>query len=295
MHTLKTLTLALLLVIFSVTGLRAEEISLMQFWNEFLPALEVQDTSKINQLIMNNTNTTERVQQALALAAGKDTGKMAVQYRALATLLGKKLQALFRARATLNHLHEEGEKAYYAADYPTALKKFQEGLQHAYTLGDKYYISEALTSIGIVYDDLGEYQKAIMHYQQALEIHRKIEYWRGIGSDLSNIGVIYHRIGQDNKALEYFQQSLDIWRKIDAEADKIADISNIGVIYSKLGQNKKALEYLQQVLETYQKIGDQRGEAGALTNLGTVYNDLGQYQQALQYLLQAFFYSPRNW
>jgi len=46
MHTLKTLTLALLLVIFSVTGLRAEEISLeqlIQLNQEGLQARDVAD------------------------------------------------------------------------------------------------------------------------------------------------------------------------------------------------------------------------------------------------------------
>jgi ABC-type uncharacterized transport system fused permease/ATPase subunit len=51
MNTLKTLTLALMLIICSVTGLRAEEISLRQFANEFFTSLQAKDDEKFGQLV----------------------------------------------------------------------------------------------------------------------------------------------------------------------------------------------------------------------------------------------------
>ncbi len=50
----------------------------------------------------------------------------------------------------LDRLHEEAKKAYYVADYPTALEKWQAGLNRARTLNNKRYISGFLGKIGEV-------------------------------------------------------------------------------------------------------------------------------------------------
>ncbi|HAI70143.1 MAG TPA: hypothetical protein DCM38_12005, partial [Gammaproteobacteria bacterium] len=56
----------------------------------------------------------------------------------------------------LNHLQEEGAKAYYIADYPTALEKWKTGLEKARERGNKRYISQFLCNIGNVYQNLGQ-------------------------------------------------------------------------------------------------------------------------------------------
>jgi tetratricopeptide (TPR) repeat protein len=281
MNTFKTITLALLLVILSVTGLRAEEISLKQFADEFVTAMQARDVDKIRQLLVANPNTAEQFQQVLA-RAGEDN---------LAGLLGKLRQSLSGGdrNSTLDRLQEEGGKAYNISDYPTALEKLQAGLEKARELGNKRYISQFLGNIGLVYGDLGQYQKALSYYQQALEIKREIGDKRGIGNNLSNIGAVYLNLGQHQKALAYFQQALEIHREISDKHGIGNNLTNIGVVYDSLGQYQKALSYFQQALEIRREIGDKRGESGNLSNIGMVYYSLGQYQKAFIELLPASF------
>jgi tetratricopeptide (TPR) repeat protein len=192
-----------------------------------------------------------------------------------------------RSYPELDRLQEEGKEAYYAADYPTALEKFEHGLKKARELGDKGYISQFIGSIGVVYGDLGQYPKALAYYQQALAIEREIKDRRGEGGYLSNIGVVYGNLGQYNQALEYFQQALAIHREIKNPRGVGKILSNIGVVYGNLGQYQKALAYYQQALEIRREIQDRRGEGADLTNIGVEYRNLGQYNQALEYYQQA--------
>jgi len=262
MHTLKTITLALMLIIFSVAGLRAEEISLEQFIAEFLTATQSQDAAKIEQLFMNNPNTARLFQQKL-------TGENKVDY------------------SELDSLQKEGNKAFYIFDYPTALKKWQLGLEKAQKLGNKGYISQFIGSLGVVYDNLGDYPKALDHYQQALKIKKEIGDKDGIGDNLNNIGVVYQNLGQYQKALSYYRQSLEIDREIDDKHGEGTVLGNIGDVYSGLGQYQKALTYHQQALIIARKIGDKHGIGNNLSGIGIAHDKLVQYQKALTHYQDA--------
>jgi len=69
----------------------------------------------------------------------------------------------------LIQLNQEAEKTYYAADYPTALEKCQTGLEKARELGDKSYISQFLGSIGVVYRNIVQYEKALTYIPASLD------------------------------------------------------------------------------------------------------------------------------
>jgi len=289
MNTFKTITLALMLIIFSVTGLRAEEMSLKPFTNEFFTALQAQDGEKIWQLLIDSPNTAKLFQQRLTIL-GKETGENAEKSRALAELVGQLRQALSDdndSRSALTRLQEAGENAYYIGDYPTALEKWHNGLKKAQEQGNKTYISQFLGNLGVVYKNLGQYPKALEYYQQALAMDKALGDKRGEGADLGNIGVLYQNLGQYLNALESFQQALAIHQELGDKSDIGNDLTNIGVVYDNLGQYNHALEYYQQALAIDKALGDKRGEAADLGNIGAVYQKLGQYLKALEYYQQA--------
>ncbi len=216
MYTLKTITLTLMLIIFSIVGLRAEEISLQDLLNE-------------------------------------------------------------------------GKQAYGTADYPTALKKWEQGLNLARQAKHQQAIGVFLGNIGLVYDNLGSYPKALEYFQQALAILKEIGDKRGEGADLSNIGNVHQNLGSYPKALEYYQQALKIKKEIGDKRGEGADLTNIGVVYDNLGTYPIALDYYQKALKIRKEIGDKRGEGADLSNIGVVYDNLGQYQTALESFQESIF------
>jgi tetratricopeptide (TPR) repeat protein len=63
-----------------------------------------------------------------------------------------------------------------------------------------------LTNIGVVYRNLGQYNKALLFYQKALAIDRKLGDMKGEGVTLGNIGSVYRNLGQYDKALAFFKK-----------------------------------------------------------------------------------------
>ncbi|MGD9216231.1 MAG: tetratricopeptide repeat protein, partial [Desulfobacteraceae bacterium] len=60
------------------------------------------------------------------------------------------------------------------------------------------------------------------HYNQALAISREIGDRLGEGSALGNLGIAYDSLGQYDKAIEHYNQSLLIFEKIKSpNAEKV--------------------------------------------------------------------------
>lgn len=182
---------------------------------------------------------------------------------------------------------KEGTQAYYNSEYHIALEKWEQGLNLSQQAKYQQAISIFLGNIGVVYDDLGQYQKTLKYYQQALDIHREIGNQRGKGSVLANLGVVYQNLGQYQTALDYYQQALEIKREMGDRREEGSILSNLGVVYRNLGQYQTALDYYQQALKIRRQLGDKRGESSILSNIGVVYRNLGQYQTTLDYYQQA--------
>ncbi len=144
-----------------------------------------------------------------------------------------------------------------------------------------------LHNLGVVYNELGQYSKALSFYQQALVIRREIGDKLGEGITLNNIGVIYNQLGKNSQALKYYQQALAVKREARDKAGEGTALNNIGLVYDELGQHSQALESLNQALTIFRQLGDQASVGNTLDSIGTVYTSLKQYPQALESYQQA--------
>ena len=82
---------------------------------------------------------------------------------------------------------------------------------------------------------------------------------------------MYRGLGEPQRALEYFGQALPITREVGDRAGEAATLNNIGVVYRGLGEPQRALEYFGQALPVLREVGDRAGEAATLNNIGVVY------------------------
>jgi tetratricopeptide (TPR) repeat protein len=166
-------------------------------------------------------------------------------------------------------------------------------------LGDRAAEGIHVGTLGGTYRALGQAERAMEHYQQALVIAREIGD-RGLeGDQLCNLGIAYRALGQVERAIEHYQQALAITREIGAaSAEHSAEwtharrsegvnLGNLGNAYHDLGQVERAIEYLEQALAIARDIGDRSLEGNQLGNLGNAYKDMGQVKRAIEYLEQA--------
>jgi CHAT domain-containing protein/tetratricopeptide (TPR) repeat protein len=171
-------------------------------------------------------------------------------------------------------------------DYSSVIKHYEL----AYAIDKNYRPKDAaidLNNIGGVYDDLGQKQKALEFYQEALSIWKEVGDRAGEAATLNNIGGVYSALGQKQKALEFYQEALTIFQAVGDRAGEAVTLNNIGGVYDDLGQKQKTLEFYQEALTIRKVVGDRAGEAATLNNIGFVYSALGQKQKALEFYQEA--------
>lgn len=144
-----------------------------------------------------------------------------------------------------------------------------------------------LRSLGNAYIDLGETQRAIECYEQALEISREIGDRRSEGNSLGNLGNAYFFLSDAQRAIKYQEQALEIAHEIGDHRGEGRHLGNLGLAYAYLGETRRAIEYYKQALEIHREIGDRRSVGAHLGNLGEAYTDLGETRQAIEYHKQA--------
>ena len=168
-----------------------------------------------------------------------------------------------------------------------AIEYYEQALAIAKVIGARRGEGGNLGNIGTAYSDLGQVERAMEYYERALAIFKDIGDRRGEGTWLGNLGNAYYALGQVERAIEYYKQALAIAKEIGDRRGEGANVGNIGNAYRFLGQMERAIEFYEQALAISQEIGDRRGEGNWLGNLGGAYYAQGQMERAIEYHEQA--------
>jgi tetratricopeptide (TPR) repeat protein len=111
------------------------------------------------------------------------------------------------------------------------------------TLGDKKGEAAVLNYIGIVYQDKGEFSKAIDRTLQGLVIRKTTNDHLGIVFSYLNVGNIFLAGGQTEQAIKYYQDGLDYAIRHGVNPPAMT-FNSLGNAYLQVGDFKKAGEYL---------------------------------------------------
>jgi tetratricopeptide (TPR) repeat protein len=140
---------------------------------------------------------------------------------------------------------------------------------------------------------LGEYQEALTHFNQALEMTKAIhsDNHPSIATSLHNMGSVYNNLGEHGKALQYYEEAFEMTKAIHSGNHPSVAISlhNMGSVYNSLGEHKKALQYYEEAVEILRASYpiNHPSVATLLNNIGSVYEMLNEHRKALTYYEQA--------
>lgn len=160
-------------------------------------------------------------------------------------------------------------------------------LTMAEELRDSAAMVEGLQNLGITYYNIGDFEKTIHCFLQALRIEEGRNHIKGVAQAYNNLGVVFEEIGQEEKALKYYQRSLTIKEELKDSVFMANTISNIGYIYLHMGEVREALQYFNQSLTLDKLLNNEEGIIKSLNNIGESYTALNKYDSALYFFNQA--------
>ena len=168
-----------------------------------------------------------------------------------------------------------------------AIGHYQQALAIARETGDRASEGLWLGNLGSCYADLGQTDRAVEHYQQALAIAREIGDRASEGRWLGNLGILYRDLRETGRAAEHFGQALAIAREIGDRRSEGRWLGNLGILYRDLRETGRAAEHFEQALAIAREASDRASEGLWLGNLGTFYRDLGETERAVEFFQQA--------
>lgn len=123
--------------------------------------------------------------------------------------------------------------------------------QQAVALAQRIHFAKgeirALTRLGGIYRNRGEYSQAIEAYRKALERCQQSRLTKEKASTLSYMAVVYIELGEYHQALTFLFQARDIYAHTGQPLPTFT-LSNMGHTYERLGKLDSALYYQQQAL-----------------------------------------------
>lgn len=127
----------------------------------------------------------------------------------------------------------------------------------------------------------------IPYFEAALAISQETKDDKNEGVWLANLGLFYEEVGSYEKAIEYYQQALPVARKARTLRVEAAILGNLGKLHIAQGLYGSGERELKAALQIQGQIGDLRGQANQLNNLGYLYFKTGHFDQALDHYHRA--------
>lgn len=181
-----------------------------------------------------------------------------------------------------------GMQAYERTDFEDALNHWSESLDIYREIGDRRSEGCVLYKMGVVHSRRGQRREATRCSEQALRIDKEVD--NRIGeAHLYTTPFFYSRIGQYEMAINLYEQALSVVREIGDRNQERRTLSFIAWNYHLLRQYEKALEYLKQALGIAREIEHRRGEAISLSDMALMYANIEQYERAIDCYELAFY------
>lgn len=133
---------------------------------------------------------------------------------------------------------------------------------------------------GEVCRGLGDYDKALTHYQRSLELNKSENNNFYYGRTYSYLSALWGSRGDNEQHKIYAQQALQFLPENDYFGLAFT-YNSLGLYYLMMNDSDNAFFYYNKALLNYQKINDRVGQSKVLNNQGLAYTKFGLLDKAI--------------
>jgi CHAT domain-containing protein/Tfp pilus assembly protein PilF len=162
-----------------------------------------------------------------------------------------------------------------------AIPIYEEALAVAKAGQSPRAMGQALSLLGYAHSVLGDFDKAIAFYRDALPLTRLAGHRIQEPYTLEGLARLLYRRGRAGEALEHFKDALRVWQELEDPREGYS-WHNVGVLLSQLGRDDEALMYYERALESHRARNDRKEEANTLLALASQRGRTGDAHGALR-------------
>ncbi|WP_158278646.1 ATP-binding protein [Rhodohalobacter mucosus] len=155
--------------------------------------------------------------------------------------------------------------------------------------------ARALNMVANKYLDFGDYEHALQHYLQAMELENELGNRERAAALMNNIALVHLEQKNYERAADFLSSSITLHGEIGLGDQVYLMLNNLGVIQRRQGNYDEALSHFresqQQALDV---ASDTLVHMVATLNIGNTLRNMGELDEAIGYLLKANQYFDRN-
>ncbi|MBP7688120.1 MAG: tetratricopeptide repeat protein [Thermoflexales bacterium] len=180
-----------------------------------------------------------------------------------------------------------GYFAMVRGDLPGAQALMTRCLDLYRTLDDGLGLCDALISLALVLNNLGQYEAARQHLLEAVERAAAVNDEIGQSVALSNLGSTAYYAGQFKVARGYFQASYDLDAAHGDRRRMAVNLHNLACVACDLREWSTALQIQQDALARFAEVAQQEGLMHCRQNLARIQLGLNDLAEARRHLAEA--------
>lgn len=155
---------------------------------------------------------------------------------------------------------------------------------------DSIQLASAILNAGDELRNNGNYDSALIYFNESKKIFEKKNYPVGVAYNLGNTGMVYAAQGKDDLASQNMNEAITILQQQGDFYPICVYLISISDIYTKKGDHHKALDYALESLKLAQQHGLKEQIAGANQKLSQLYQSAGNIPEAYQYYKDYIIY-----
>mgnify|MGYP006285607479 CR=1 FL=1 len=173
----------------------------------------------------------------------------------------------------------------------SAIDIYKKASELSSLAGDILRQGKAHNYMGIVFSDIGDYNRALRQNEFAIDLFEQVGYQTGIAACKINIGNIKMYFGEYDEAVSLYYEGLASYEKIKDTTRLLLSLNNIGTLFYENDYLDEAINYYSRAIKLARFIPDKTILADAHLNLANTLRLKGDTDGYLHHLDSAIIHS----
>lgn len=184
---------------------------------------------------------------------------------------------LYKAKLRFGHIYKK------IGDLDEALKNYLDALTYAKELNDVRREAIIYSALGALYIVNSDHANSLKFFNKAIFLLRQVKDYKNLANSLTNSAQLYKKIGEFDSALLNFNEAGIIYDSIHFDLGKGYNLGNIGLLYAEQGKIQKARENLKMAIKILSEIGDFYPVSVYELSLADIDNEDGELASAINH------------
>lgn len=145
-------------------------------------------------------------------------------------------------------------------------------------------IDATLNNIGLIYQEMELFEKAIPYHQKALKIRSERKYSQGEASSLNNLGICFKKLNKIKEAKGSFENGIQKANEAQDKTEYYHNLQGLAQIYAIENNPQKALKlFLESYNRPVEVPFNSTSKVKATSEIAKLYLELNQTQKAIEF------------